>query len=190
MGTAFWMAVLSSIVASALVSGFAAFFGARVSLNRYYQEKWWDRKADAYMALNKHFRAFTELGHKIRQNPLILDFQFDDVKRLAEQLEKASNDFYLDLFESHPFLTQEAADVAYSIRDRTYSFAVNIKDVSKHPDRLAKRQETFRKTEEAMQILSRRYDHFLNVMREDLEITKPDPFYRSWIPSYFRRSRN
>ena len=43
----FW-AVVMGIVASALFSGLAAFFGTWLNRNRYYQEKWWDRKVDTY----------------------------------------------------------------------------------------------------------------------------------------------
>lgn len=42
------MDVLSKIVVPLLVAAFAAFFSARFALNKFYKEKWWEKRLDAF----------------------------------------------------------------------------------------------------------------------------------------------
>ena len=44
----FFWAVVAGIIASALFSGLAAFYGVWLGRNRYYEERLWDRKTKAY----------------------------------------------------------------------------------------------------------------------------------------------
>ena len=134
MNTGFWLAVLSSIVASALFSGFAAFFGARILLNRYYREKWWDRKADAYLSLTKHFRRFNELLPIIEKN--LFNKNFSEAKHIAAQLEEASKEFLLDFFANDILLSQEAITVATRIYGSTSDVAHSVMSMKENPKRI------------------------------------------------------
>ena len=84
-----------------LITAFGgAYFGSWLNKNRYYQEKWWDRKADAYVALTKYVRKFLELTKQNDENVFGGQFNLSAAEQNKTQLYRLTESFNFDLVES------------------------------------------------------------------------------------------
>ena len=170
MDTGFWVAVLSSIVASALFSGFAAFFGARVSLNRYYQERLWDRKVEAYSQI-------VEDLHKLYVYPStasdeMLEPNSEKWRKLEDEYTQVRKNLVKYIHLGGFVISTDIAETLNSFNMGWYQLRVKNNSSGEF-----KQAELTNKCIEKIKRLA----------KEDLQISKPKP---SWKPLYFRGSQD
>lgn len=154
----FFWAVVAGIIASALFSGLAAFYGVWLGRNKYYEEKLWDKKLDAYTLLTEHIHNTNNMLDAFLDSPTIPIFI--DMKSELKRLKKT-------LFFSHLVISDEAYDYVWRIISEISSglalynsdgstshlFSVHGSDITEI--------------------------HKLNELaRQDLEITKPKSFWK------------
>ena len=150
-----------------------AYFGAWLNKNRYYQEKWWDRKVEAYSQIiedlyNSYLYAATYYEDYMGKPDTNIDRQnlFDEWKLATKSLAKSVQlgDF---------IISDRASKVLKSYhKDRS--------NAKRSDDSVDLAYDDAELTKKCLEEITR-------IAKQDLQVTKPKPFWR--FP-YFRGSQD
>lgn len=151
-----------------LITAFGgAYFGAWLNKNRYYQEKWWDRKADACVALTRYVRKFLELAKQNDENIFGGQFNLNAAEQNKTQLYRLTESFSFDLVESKIFLPNEVSSKLYTINGivERYVLHTDISGMGK--------EDLFLVIAQLEGSLHEHNKQLTQMIREDLQKTNP-----------------
>ena len=109
------MEVTVGVILSLITAFGGAFFGARLSLNRYYQEKWWDKKVEAYsQIIEALFKVFIfSNNHYDYENGEIevMTQSRERVQKLRNEFIKGNEDLEKAIYMSDFIFSENASEV-------------------------------------------------------------------------------
>ena len=156
---------LIQLLVTVLVAFGGAYFGGKQALKNYYSQRWWDRKADAYIYLTKRVREILELIKQQEDNYFYGDGSVELAEQIRSKLFDLISDLELDIDESSLFISENAYQVLFQILTLSEEYH-HLTDTSEEQ----KEEISHISIDTRVSLYQGEYKRFMELAKEDLNI--------------------